>query len=740
MAVVFVAEVLVFAPIDRPLKYTIPEALCSAILPGSLVHITVGKVKKMGLVCRIHHIDPQSLTYTLKSIISMIYDIPITHEILIQFYFWIAKYYVCDLFSVIDTAIPNVIRKNIPLKLIPYLQLSTPVCTSIDPKKCPKQYEALEFLKQNPYLLKNKFLERFSRNILDTLLQRNAVYETFQREERIAYTRSDLIHPQHHPIQLTAEQWQVVHSVNESLDQRTFNVHLLHGVTGSGKTEVYIKLIERVIREGGSVLYLLPELALTAQIVEKIRSRLEGLTVWVWHSSLSDGERRDTWFGALNHTATVIVGARSALFLPLNHLRLIIVDEEHEFAYKQNETPRYHGRDAAIYRAKLHGATCLLGSATPSVESIFNTRFKNYKLETLPHRIDHRPLPLVHIVDMRYEPQGHYGVLSRLLVEKMKTCLEKKEQIILFLNRRGYATTILCKSCDFIASCPHCSVPLTFHKTIRQFLCHFCSYQEQPHTQCPQCGSPEIFYRGIGTQKIEQITQNLFLNACVARIDSDVMGKKHKFIHILNDFRSGKIDILVGTQMIAKGLDFPNVTLVGLINADGALNQQDFRANEKTFQLLVQVAGRSGRGDHGGEVVLQTHIPNNETIFLAKNADFNAFIDRELSLRQHFAYPPYRHIIHCNISGTHLEATEVFAKESFIKQLREVFAEDTLHTEIRGPMTSPIEKIQDRYRYFVLIFTRNISKTCKKIYDFSHQIHIPQGIFLSIDVDALDFV
>ncbi|MDR0590736.1 MAG: primosomal protein N', partial [Puniceicoccales bacterium] len=676
----------------------------------------------------------------LKPILRTIYDAPITHETLIQLYFWMAKYYICDLFSVIDAAIPQVIRKNIPLKLVTYFRLASPLAVAIDPKKLPKQYEALEFLKSNPFLPKGEFLKKFSRNIADVFLRKNIVYEVFQREERVAYANPDLINPEFHSVRLTGEQLRVVESVGESLRQKIFSVHLLHGVTGSGKTEVYIELIRRVLAEGGSVLYLLPELALTAQVVEKIRSRLEGFRVWVWHSGLSDGERRDTWLAALNNGSMVVVGARSAVFLPLNHLRLVIVDEEHESAYKQGENPRYHGRDVAIYRAKLHHATCLLGSATPSMESFFNTKFKHYKLETLPQRIDQRPLPLVHVVDMRYEPSGGNAVLSRLLLRKMEERLGRREQVILFLNRRGYATTVLCRGCDFIALCPHCSLPLTFHKTISRLICHFCAHREEPRRRCPKCGSSEIFYNGVGIQRVEQMVQKIFPDAPIARIDSDVMGKKHEFIRILNNFRRGELAILVGTQMIAKGLDFPNVTLVGLINADGSLNQQDFRANEKTFQLLVQVAGRSGRGEAGGEVVLQTHIPGNETIFLAKNNNFEEFIAKEFELRKCLGYPPFRHIINCNISGGDAGVAEEFAREAFGKPLKLLFSGDVAGVEIRGPIIAPVEKIQDRFRYSVLIFTPSVSKICEKIYNFRQKIPIPAGVTLSIDVDAFDFL
>jgi primosomal protein N' (replication factor Y) len=729
------AEVLIFAPIDCSFTYAISDALRGTVQVGSLVNIIVGKSKKMGLVVALNEKNPAALSYTLKPILSTVYDIPITDATLIKLYFWIAKYYLCDLFSVIDAAIPSVIRKNIPFKLVSYLQLTPDSGIVIDEKKLPKQYKAWQFLQQNPFIAKSKFLEKFSRNILEALSRKNVIYETFQRLERIVYGASNLLKKHNENVILTLEQAQIVASIRQSLQGKTFQVYLLHGVTGSGKTEVYIDLICHVLKEGGSVLYLLPELALTAQVVEKLRSRFDGLSVLVWHSGLSDGERRDTWQGALNETSTVIVGARSAIFLPINNLQLIIVDEEHESAYKQSEHPRYHGRDVAIYRAKLQNAVCLLGSATPSIESYFNTKFKNYKLEILSKRIDSHQLPLVHVVDMRYEKNSN--IFSRLLIKKMEERLEKKEQIILFLNRRGYATTVLCRCCDFIAICPHCSIPLTYHRTKNLLICHFCAHQEASHFKCPKCGAQEILYNGVGTQRVEQVVGELFPQAHAARIDSDIMGKKYEFIHILSDFRKGKTDILLGTQMIAKGLDFPNVTLVGLLNANGSLNQQDFRANERTFQLLVQVAGRSGRGEIPGEVIIQTHIPGNEIIFLSKSADYVEFFTGELKMRKMFHYPPYRHIINVNLSGENLELVKLFSKD-FAQHLVKLFVDEP--AEIRGPMVSPLEKLQNRYRYTILIFVQSVGKISEKLQSFRNRLTIPSGIYLSFDVDALDFL
>lgn len=730
-----IAEIAVFAAFDKLLTYSVPESLRFTISAGSLVHIFLGKNKKIGLVVSVHEDEALPL-YPLKPVLDTFYDTPVTNETLIQLYQWIANYYLADFYQVLETAIPSVIRKVVPLKLTTYLQFYESTKCVIDPKKLPRQYEALTFLQKNPLIEKSLFLKKFSRDILEALLRKNVLYETFKRELRQGY--GDLFLSKNGNVQLTQEQERVVQSIEKSLKARTFRVHLLHGVTGSGKTEIYIALIQKILQTGGSVLYLVPELTLTAQAIKKLRTRLGDLPIIVWHSGLSDGERRDAWFHVLTSPSTLVVGARSAVFLPINNLRLIIVDEEHDTAYKQEESPRYQGRDVAIYRAKLEQTVCLLGSATPSIESYYNATKQRYILEQLPNRIDQHPLPQVKIVDMRYEKAPALNPISRALKNAIIERLGKQEQVILFLNRRGFAPTVLCKQCDYVAMCPHCSVPLTYHQVTQKLHCHFCNYEEPKTTNCPKCGEQEIIYYGIGTQRVEQAIQEQFLQARTARVDSDILTKKYAFIDILERFQRKEIDILIGTQMIAKGLDFPDVTLVGLINADGALNQQDFRANERTFQLLVQVAGRSGRGEHPGEVIIQTHIPKNEVLYFAQNTDYRSFFEKELTIRRAFGYPPFRRILLFQIAGRNEQLAKFFAVE-LTEQLKTAFIEFPQHVAIKGPTNAAIEKIRDLYRFTIFIFTTHMTQLTTLLKAFLKKIKIPDGIILTTDTDAQNF-
>jgi len=408
-------------------------------------------------------------------------------------------------------------------------------------------------------------------------------------------------------------------------------------VTGSGKTEVYLQAVEHVLQRGGGALFLVPEVALAPQTVGRLRGRLEskGIQTVVWHSFLSDGERFDAWQALVRREARVVVGARSAIFAPIPDLQLIIVDEEHEPSYKQEDTPRYHGRDVAVYRASLLKALCILGSATPSLETLYNAERGKYALDRMPNRVDNRKLPTLHIVDMRVEyirnKEKRKGpmILSRMLVDAMKQRFEAREQTILFLNRRGYATSVLCMECGWVAESPNSSVTMTYHQTDDSLRCHLSGHSEQAPRRCPACGQDALRKRGHGTQRVESAAQAVLPRARIVRMDADAMSRKNLYRKILSDFRIGKIDVLVGTQMIAKGLDFPNVTLVGLVDADMSMHLPDFRAAERTFQLMVQVSGRAGRGDGHGEVVIQTFNPHSGPLLFARQRDFEGCREEE---------------------------------------------------------------------------------------------------------------
>ena len=690
------------AGFDKLLHYKVPETLRADIRAGSLVRVPIVNRSHLGLVMEVDPI-PDCPPEKLKALSGIVHDYPALTADLLGLARWMHAYYAARMESVLEAMIPAAVRDGARLKSEKYLSLARPLTPEelgALVKKAPQQARLCEFLRQQFRPVKKSLvLARLDLTaaVTNALGKRGLVVEETRHVERVAYadnwTGGEVVNGL--PPKLNEEQMAVVDSVGESLTRKKFAVHLLHGVTGSGKTEVYLRAVEQVLAAGGSAIYLVPEVALTPQTVARLRGRFEsaGHKTVVWHSHLGEGERLDGWTALASGQARVVVGARSAVFAPVQDLRLIVVDEEHEPAYKQDETPRYHGRDVAVYRAKLAGAVCLLGSATPSLESFANVRSGKYRVNLLTKRVDDKKLPDIHVVDMRIEVMRQRGLvtLSRLLVDHMHRRFERKEQIILFINRRGYSSSMLCRKCGHVEQCPHCSVSMTYHRSDETLKCHLCGHTRGAPAVCPSCAAPDIRWRGMGTQRVEEAVRRVLPRARMERMDTDTMSKKHRFREILGDFRAGKIDILIGTQMIGKGLDFPNVTLVGLVDADMSMHVPDFRANERTFQLLVQVAGRAGRGDRSGEVVVQTFTPQSDAIQFARHADFDGFAAGELAMRKQFNYPPYRHLIHHIIRGVNPEKIKFFA-EHWVK-----LVELTLGTvvEIRGPTPAPIEKVTD---------------------------------------------
>jgi primosomal protein N' len=470
---------------------------------------------------------------------------------------------------------------------------------------------------------------------------------------------------------------------------------LLHGVTGSGKTEVYLQAIAHVLEQGRGAIVLVPEISLTPQTVERFKARFSHgpnrTLVAVLHSHLSAGERHDEWHKIRQGRARIVIGARSAIFAPIEPLGLIIVDEEHEHSYKQEEAPRYHARDVAVVRGRREGAVVVLGSATPSLESYHNVTRGKYELLELPHRADHKTMPLVRVVDMRQEARKEKGtpIFSLQLKEAITQRLEKKEQVMLFLNRRGYATSMQCPKCGYVAECPNCSVALTYHRRAQRLLCHICGHDTPAPAVCPasKCRNPAIRYAGLGTEKVEDTLTKLFPHASIRRMDSDVLKRKDDYRHILGDFKRGKIDILVGTQMIAKGLHFENVTLVGVIYADLSLHQADFRAGERTFQLLTQVAGRAGRGAVEGEVFVQAFTPFHPAIQYARRHDFTGFYDQEIEFREQLKYPPVGRVALLTLKGRNEDKVK-FAADHLRKELEQVQRGDAVPAKGRKGETA----------------------------------------------------
>ncbi len=735
------------AGFDKLLHYTVPESLRGDVGPGSLVRVPLLNRHKLGLVLEIAG-APDVPVAKLKPVSGVLHEYPALTADLLALARWMHTYYAARMESVLETMIPAAVRGGARLKKEKYLEVArvlSPDEHAQLAKRAPQQAKLYDFLKQQFRPVKKSLaLSRLgtSAAVTNALLKHGFIREEARHVERVAYAddwaQGEAVAAR--PPELNAEQAAAVGAVKGSLAKRKFAVHLLHGVTGSGKTEVYLRAVEAVLAAGGSAIYLVPEVALTPQTVARLRGRFEaaGHRTVVWHSHLGEGERLDAWTALASGQARVVVGARSAVFAPVRDLRLIVVDEEHEPAYKQDETPRYHGRDVAVYRAKLTGAVCLLGSATPALESIANVRGGKYVLDRLTRRVDDKKMPDIHVVDMRIEVMRSRGLvtLSRLLVDHMHQRFERKEQIILFINRRGYSSSMQCRKCGHVEECPHCSVSMTYHRADETLKCHLCGHERGAPAACPACAAPDIRWRGLGTQRVEEAVRRVLPRARMERMDTDTMSKRHRFRQILSDFRAGKIDVLVGTQMIGKGLDFPNVTLVGLVDADLSLHIPDFRANERTFQLLVQVAGRAGRGDRAGEVVVQTFTPQADAIQFGRRADFDGFADHELRMRAQFGYPPVRHLIHHLFRGRNPEKIQ-FHAEAWAKLVEKELGN---LVELRGPAPAPIEKVKDEYRFQLWYFTKQTAKVVARLVGLQNGFAWPDDVTQVLDVDPMSLV
>ncbi|TYR82670.1 primosomal protein N' [Priestia megaterium] len=501
------------------------------------------------------------------------------------------------------------------------------------------------------------------------------------------------------PFPLTPEQGAAIKPILKGIEQNEHNVFLMYGVTGSGKTEVYLQSIDQVLKKGKEAIMLVPEISLTPQMVKRFKERF-GSKVAVMHSGLSTGEKYDEWRKIQRKEVSVVVGARSAIFAPFQNLGIIIIDEEHETSYKQEENPRYHARDVAIYRGEYHQCPVILGSATPTLESFARAKKGVYELLTLQKRMNNSVLPTVDIVDMREELRsGNRSMFSTLLFEKVQDRLQKGEQIVLFLNKRGHSSFVMCRDCGYVPACPHCEISLTYHRYHNRLKCHYCGYEESIHSTCPECHSEHIRFFGSGTQKVEEELTKILPQASVVRMDVDTTSRKGAHEKLLTKFANGEAQILLGTQMIAKGLDFPNVTLVGVLSADTMLNLPDFRASEKTFQLLTQVSGRAGRHQLPGEVVIQTYAPEHYSIQLASQHDYDTFYNEEMKIRKLHRYPPFFYLALVTVSHENI-AKVVSVTDKISQYLRQKLSSQTV---ILGPVTSPIAKIKDRYRYQCMI-------------------------------------
>jgi len=540
------------------------------------------------------------------------------------------------------------------------------------------------------------------------------------------------------PLELTAHQEAALSVVREALEARTFATFLLHGVTGSGKTEVYLRAIETTLGLGKSALLLVPEIALTPQVAAQFFFRF-GDRVAILHSAFGDAERADQWKRIRSGAASVVVGTRSAVFAPVQDVGLIIVDEEHDHSYKQQDTPRYNGRDVGVVRAQAAGAVVVLGSATPSLETRYNVERGKYRMLTLPERIERRPMPEVELIDMRVEflDTRRQATFSRRLLDELKQRLAAREQVMLLHNRRGFSSFAACRACGERVTCVNCAVTLTYHKRDRRMLCHYCNYAERVPSACPKCGSEYVQFVGTGSERVEDELHQHFPEARIARLDRDTASGKRRFETILHGFREGNFDILVGTQMIAKGHDIPNVTLVGVINADIGLGLPDFRAAERTFQLLTQVAGRAGRGDLRGKVLIQTINPDHYAIQLAAAQDFEAFYAREIQFRKAMRYPPFSVLANLLVRAEKKEDAMRMAGE-----IGHLLTPAVEGLKVLGPAEAPVPRLKNEFRYQLLIKSasrRALNETLHDLHRTAVERRWP-ATALVIDVDPLSLL
>jgi primosomal protein N' (replication factor Y) (superfamily II helicase) len=732
------ARVVIDRAIHRELDYLIPETLAERIGIGSRVRVPFRERSALATVVALLE---ESHAEGIRSIEALVGDKPVLSAKLIELARWMSVYYCCPIEAVMRSLLPQVIRRaEVTWKKQLFVSAARRIALEEIEKlrrRAPRQAELLEAVsKLGAPIAAAELLRQTSldNQTLRALEKRGFVVLREQAVERDPHADEQFIAST--DLTLNPEQAAALRAIEEALAApATAKPILLHGVTGSGKTEIYLQAISSTLARGKTAIVLVPEISLTPQTVERFKSRFAEAqdTVAVLHSHLSEGERHDEWHKINAGRARIVVGARSAVFAPLETLGLIVVDEEHETSYKQEEAPRYHARDVAVVRAKLEGCAVLLGTATPSLESYHNAVQEKYRLLKLTQRVDDCQMPLMRIVDLRQERRKEKvaAILSGKLRAAIADRLEKHEQTILFLNRRGFSTSLLCSNCGEARACPNCSVALTFHRGAARLSCHLCGHTAAVPKKCPACSQDALIYAGFGTEKVEANVAQIFPQATVRRMDADSMSRKDAYRETLQAFRAGKIDILVGTQMIAKGLHFPNVTLVGIINADLALHLPDFRAGERTFQLLTQVAGRAGRGETPGEVFVQTYTPFSPSIQFARHHDFAGYFEQELEFRERCDFPPFKHVVLITVRSPH-EARAKLSAETLVRRLRENLGAEF----ILGDATpAPLEKLQGQFRFHILMRGEAIMRLSRLIRETLDKLPLPEDVVASVDVD-----
>ena len=744
-----IAEVIInrgAKKLNRTFDYNIPKDLEELILVGSKVLVPFGNGEKLAEAFVVG--IKEKSAFELKNIAKLEENLTDKQISLAK---WMSKRYFCNISDCIKLMLtPGTRNKNkekrIQDKTINCVYLKKDI-EEIEFEietgkiKSEKQKRLLNFVKDNEGTTVPE-IEMFTdcaRGIVNTLVKNGYLEIIEKKVERNPLLGRNC--EKTNNLKLTEEQKNAYNRVEEAIDKNEYKQFLLYGVTGSGKTEVYLQLIEKVLKIGKNAIVLVPEISLTPQMLDRFISRFGKSDIAILHSKLSIGERHDEWERIRERKARIVIGARSAIFAPIENIGIIIIDEEHDSSYKSETNPRYNAKEIAKILAKENKAPLLPGSATPDINTFYNATSENEdgntktKLLTLTKRANESSLPKVEIIDLKQElANGNRSMLSMELYNSIEENISQKRQTILFLNRRGYSTFIMCRNCGYTVKCPSCNISMTYHSYEKKLKCHYCSYEENLVTTCPECHSDKIRYFGTGTQKLEQEINKQFPNASTIRMDIDTVTKKNSHEEILNKFKNENIDILIGTQMVVKGHHFPNVTLVGVIAADSSLNIDDYRANERTFQILTQVAGRAGRENLPGKVIIQTYNPDNFSIICAQKQNYEMFYETEIALRKQLKYPPFCDIILISFNSLNETNIKNISNEMYKKLLEKLNQEEF---KIFRPMPSPIDKIQNRYRWRIIIkgnmtveANEVLNQTLKEIY--SRNI---KDIRISIDVN-----
>lgn len=745
-----IAHILIEGYTQLSLDYLIPETVSAQV--GCRVEITLRQRKVTGIILTLKPYDPEenSTGYEIKPINRLISEKPALSPKLMEMAQWLADYYLSPLEIMMRCFLPESSKEDkVAHQTHKFLYLEKkPTEDDLAQlnKKAPKQAAILHAL------ILAGGSGKLHRLGVDSplapakvLAEKGFIRIKDEVENRDPEVNQNFVPSS--PLDLNTEQAEVLDTLkaiynNDSSENK--KPVLLHGVTGSGKTEVYLQLVAHILELGYSAIVLVPEISLTPQTIQRFKSRFaqQGNIIAILHSHLSTGERFDEWQRIHRGEARIVIGARSAIFAPIQNLGLIIVDEEHDPSYKQESSPRYHGRNAAVLRGHLENALVVLGSATPSVETSLNVKKRKYQYLALTKRVIDQPLPRINVIDMRMEAQKNNKSEFTIISDKLRASIDERlrnaEQTILFLNKRGFSRSIQCPECGLVVECPHCSLAMTYHRSEERLICHLCGQQSLIPQKCPNpsCQSDHILFNGYGIQKAEGVVRLLFPKARVARIDADISQKKHAVRSILNQFKSHKIDILIGTQMIAKGLDFPGVTLVGILNADMGLHIPDFRAGERTFQVLTQVAGRAGRGSLPGEVIIQTFTPHAAAIQFARHHDAIGFNKAELEMREMTHLPPYSAMLLITAKSPH-EQRANFALTTLYKRIKSLCPPQLSITEV---LPAPITRIQGQYRFQLMLQHPNalfLSSFVRKIVD---EFQLPDDVKLILDVDPLNFL